>query len=30
LHSLFMSQRSGWIMFQINATCTFGAMGAKL
>jgi hypothetical protein len=29
-YSSFISQRSGWIMFQISATCTFGAMGAKL
>ena len=27
---LGFSQRSGWIMFQISATCSVGAMGAKL
>ena len=25
-----ISQRSGWTMFQIRATCTVGAMGVKL
>ena len=28
--SRFISQRSGWIMFQIRATCAIGAMGASL
>jgi hypothetical protein len=26
----FISQRSGWFMFQIRATCAVGAMGIKL
>jgi len=29
-YAQFISQRSGWIVFQIRATCTIGAMGAKV
>jgi len=30
LHPQFFSQRSGWMMFQISATCAVGAVNSKI